>query len=631
MISAAEPNETVARKAQLREASRLLAKGDTEAVLVVLAPLTGDDSPDLAARFLLSMTAWKMGRLDWSLDVMRECHALWPMDGTVAEALASLYAQSGNLGESFFMGKLGTALGGVGELADLIPAGFPGFDRAFYRIKARPLREAALASLAKGEVRQAIDKARQHVALEPGDGDGRALCAEALLRNGEAGAAVEVLDATKDIAENSASPAAFMSLYARALTAVGEVVEGRRWHAQATKNAPEDAAVAAARVADGLWLEQDPSRLTEAGAAWARRFCPPAAQRRWQRPHGKLVIGYLVPAFTDPQDAAALAAVARAHDRAHVVVIGYGRGAQVWPENAPLRGVFDSWQDIATLDPGTLARFFVRGGLHVVVDASGFATPLGLLALAALPTAIRVAWLGNACGIGSPIYDAQIVAESAGAASIHATPWHVPGGYPLLPSRKKLPRVAHAGIHFGADVKLAQLDSETIAVWSAALQAQPEGKLLLRSNDMVSTGNVDRLVNRFGRELASRIDIVTLGDAAEFYAGIDVALAPRRGASPRMAAEALACGVPTVALAGTQGGEPYAVFLKDLGLGSLLIGADTGDYARLAALATAPEARAQIAAAMNRAAPGEESARRFARAIEEHAKQALESAVELAS
>ncbi len=52
------------------------------------------------------------------------------MDGTVAEALASLYAQCGEPVESIYAAKLATALGGHGALAALVPAGF----------RARPLR-----------------------------------------------------------------------------------------------------------------------------------------------------------------------------------------------------------------------------------------------------------------------------------------------------------------------------------------------------------------------------------------------------------------------------------------------------------------------------------------------------------
>jgi len=618
----------VSLEAQVREASRLLQQGDTEAALATLSPLTSDEVAYLPARFLLAMTAWKMGRLDWSNGLVRQCHELWPMDGTVAEVLASLYALAGNLGEALFMGKMGAALGGPGDLSHLVPPGFPIFDSVFYSIKERPLLAQARSNLRNGRIQEAVDKAKQHVALDPQDGDGQAFFATALLRAGSASVAVDTL---RPIAAHVELPASCASLYARALAAVGDAAEARRWHEKAAALAPDDADITAARVADSTWLDENPAQFP-AAEEWVRRFCPATERRQWQRGEGKLIIGYFVPAFADPQDAAAVAAVARAHDRARVTVVGYCQGAQVWPENAGLRGAFDAWHDIGTLDPVTLARFFARGGCHVIVDAAGFAAPRGLMALARLETAIRVAWLGNSAGIGTPVYDAQIAAKSA--APMRAAPWHVTGGYPILPAQKRMPRGAHGGIQFGADIRLAQLDGETVRLWTAVLQAQPEAKLLLRANDMGRGGNIERLIARFGRELAARIDIVEVDRMEAFYAGVDVALTPCRGVSPRMAAEALTCGVPPVALEGANIAQPYAAFLRDLGLGSMLVAADDGDYASIASgLATSPGPREQVAAAMTAAAAsaGEDCARRFARTLEDHTAKALELAEGMSS
>ena len=55
--------------------------------------------------------------------------------------------------------------------------------------------------------------------------------------------------------------------------------------------------------------------------------CADAAARKYIAGK-KLVIGYLVSAFVDPEDAVAVAAVARAHDRAQVTVLGFGLGSQ---------------------------------------------------------------------------------------------------------------------------------------------------------------------------------------------------------------------------------------------------------------------------------------------------------------
>jgi tetratricopeptide (TPR) repeat protein len=516
------------------------------------------------------------------------------MDGTVAEALASLQAQIGDLTESLFMGKLGTALGGVGPLAELVPPDFPSFDWAFLTIKEKPLLAQARLCLASGKLPSALEKARQHVALYPDDWAAREFYAANLLRAGTASAAVDTL---AGIERGGDMPASRPSLYARCLAAIGEPGEALDWHETALSLAPEDAAVAAAQIGDAPWLDRD---AQIAAAGWIARFCQPAKARQWQPPQDKLVIAYVVPGFADSLDREAVAAVAQAHDRARVKVLAYGTGAQSWPENATLSGAFDAWHDIATLDSPTLARYLARGGAHLIVDAAGFAAPTALAALARVGSALRVSWLGNPAGVGAPLYDAAM-AEIAGL-------------YPILSPVRQVARMANR--NFGADVGMAQLDEATVKLWSAVLEAQPDAKLLLRARDMGPGRNIDRLIDRFGRALAARIDIVD-DRTEEFYAAVSVAVLPRRGVSARAAAEAIACRVPALALADAA---PYAAFLRGQGLASLVLRGAKRFVAQAGDLMDAAEKRAQLLAARPAQTDG---AYRFALALEERARQIL--------
>jgi glycosyltransferase involved in cell wall biosynthesis len=135
------------------------------------------------------------------------------------------------------------------------------------------------------------------------------------------------------------------------------------------------------------------------------------------------------------------------------------------------------------------------------------------------------------------------------------------------------------------------------------LTGAPEASLILRCNDMAPGANVERLIARFGRALAARIDIVEAATPEDFYTDVDVALLPRKGSSPRAAAEAIACGVPAVALGGAAPGEPYGDLLRVCGLGGCLVAADERDYVSIAlGLATSGVARERVAAAVARAA-----------------------------
>ena len=565
-----------------------LNNGDTDQALALLRPLIAVDAPSIEARFALAMTAWRLEGFDWALSLLRECHEDAPDNGGVAEALASLYAQLGHLDESLFIGKLATALGDDPALAALVPSKYPSFDRAFLSIVERPLLGKARTARAQGKLTRAIDLSRQHVAIEPDDVEGRAFHAECLMQAGAAAAAVETLCLLED---NSPSPAV-ASLYARALTAVGERSAATRWHREATMAAGDDPAITAARIADAPFLDDAAAEIEKLSRDWAVRFSLPPKPARKHAAGGKLIIGYLVSAFVDPEDAAAVAAVAQTHDRKHVTVLGFGCGAQTAEQNQSLIGVFTKWRDIGALDPATLARTLSGDGVDVLVDAGGFASATQLQALRRFDTALRVSWLGNPAGIRAPLYDVRLAA----------------GDYPVLDG-STLAR-SDGAVVFGADLSLAQLDARTVALWSAILAAVPEAMLVLRARDMDAArnggANVARLIAYFGEHLAARIDVRQAARSSEFYRGVTIALLPLRGASPRAAAEALASGIPAVAMAG----EPYGAFLSGRGFDQRFVAGDSAQYCAIAAaLARTPATRALPII--------EKGAARLARAIED--------------
>ena len=612
---------------ELKEAKRLLGAADPEGALPILQRLIEQDIEPVPARFLLAMVAWRVGRLDWAVGLMQDCHARRPMDGAVAEALASLYAQAGNLHESLFMGKLATALKGKSALSEFVPPGFPSFGQAFLEINEAPKLAEGEAQLAGGDLAAAVESARQHAALNPKSSAARAFYAMTLLRAGASAAAVEALRPAEN---NRDFEPACASLYARALTRVGDFDAARQWHEYATGTAPDDAAYAAARIADALWLEARATERVAASEAWARRHCSPLRRSPVSKSE-RLTVGYLVAGLADPLDAAAVSAVARAHDRQHVKAVGYGIGAQSWHENLAFQGTFDIWQDISSLDASALALYFERDGLDVIVDASGFNYPLGLFALAQAKAVLRVAWLNDPASAVAACHDAQIQPADAKSGPVGA--WPIGGGYPVPGVRQVTPIRSEGALQFGADASMAQLDQRTVALWSSLLSGLPAAKLLLRARDMAHGANIDRLVVRFGRDLAARIDVVNVEQMEEFYAKVDLALAPMKGVSPRAAAEALACGVPILALAEPGSGNVYADLLRGAGLGRLLVAADEAAFTDLAMrLAGAEELRRRVASEISRRlSSGICGAGQFAHALEAQAEAALGSVKALAS
>ncbi|HUN49419.1 MAG TPA: hypothetical protein VMU85_22995, partial [Stellaceae bacterium] len=527
-------------------------------------------------------------------------------------------AQSGDLVESLYFGKIATALGPKPGFVELVPSFFPSFGAAFLSIQERPLFARAKMMAKSGKLLAAIEFADQHVSMNADDEEARRFLADHLQIAGSAAMAHEVLRPATG--RGDATPA-LLSRYASACAAVGEAAEARDRHQAACARAPEDAVIAAAAVADSIWLDSGPEAGAARAAEWAKRFCLSRKPVALHRGAGKLAIGYLVSSLADPLDAAAVAAVARAHDRSRFAVVGYGRGAQSWTENGMLSGAFDKWCDVSELDPATFARVLRGDGIGVVIDCAGFAAPAHLMALARVNTAIRIAWLGTPPGLGAPFYDA-VLGRGGGA-----TPgWGAEKNYPLVRDWiKTMARNPADAVRFGSDVTLRQLDETTVRLWSTILAGAPGATLALRARDMGRGGNVDRLVARFGRDAAARMDIIDAASPEEFYCDLDVALAPVRGLSPRMTAEAIACGIPAVALAGGSLYEPYGAFLRGLGLGDRLVGADEQDYVSIAlGLAGSVEARAQLTAAVAAVAGvGEASARGVAEIIESNAARML--------
>src|SRR5579872_4859199 len=203
---------------RLRDIVGHLDREEATQALELLSPLVSVAKPSLASRFVLAMTAWQLQRFDWALTLLKGAHDDAPDNGGVAEALASLQAQLGQLEESLYTGKLATALGNDAALAALVPTKFPTFDRAFLSIVEKPLLGKAREARNQGKLARAIEMARQHVAIEPQHIEGRAFHAECLLRAGSAAAAVETLR----VLDDGRPLPSHASLYARALTAVGE-------------------------------------------------------------------------------------------------------------------------------------------------------------------------------------------------------------------------------------------------------------------------------------------------------------------------------------------------------------------------------------------------------------------------
>ena len=321
------------------EAAGHLAAGDAQAALDALRGAADANAGSLRLRFLAGLIAWRLGDVQQALTVLRACHDEAPMNGSIAEVLASLYAQAGNLAESLYLGKLSTALGPVAEFAELVPPSFPSFGAAFLAIRERPLFARAKMLVNGGQLLDGLDLARQHVSLNPSDTEARVFLGEGLLRAGGAAAATGVL---APVATGAMASPAVLSLYARALASVGEGTHAGAFHQQACSAASDDADIAAARLADATWIEDASAQLHSWIADWVERFSPPRKRARAEASK-KLVIGYALSTLADIRgrpviDRGRVYAVSHA---GRMVAIDLRTGDRVWEQE--IGGTHGPW------------------------------------------------------------------------------------------------------------------------------------------------------------------------------------------------------------------------------------------------------------------------------------------------
>jgi Predicted O-linked N-acetylglucosamine transferase, SPINDLY family len=286
-----------------------------------------------------------------------------------------------------------------------------------------------------------------------------------------------------------------------------------------------------------------------------------------------LTIGFLCNAPAGQDQRAMIAAIARGFDRASVRVIGFGPGELGEAVNLPYRGSFAAWRNTNKVDELTLSAMIRGEGIDVLVDCDGLAARerLSLLARNAAPR--QYSWLNVPLGVPVPGAQGHLGAEAGPSC-----------GMLLLPCADGKPTPLPAGlaegrVTFGADVALAELNPELVRVWSAILHAVPESVLVLADRGFSEPDATNRLVEMFGNfGVAHRIDVAAGGRAEDFFADVDIALAPFPVVRPAPYGLCLSSGVPVVALSGrdTTG---FARSLTVLGeAAGRLVAADTGQY-----------------------------------------------------
>jgi len=583
VVSSGEGRVNARVKDYFDEVRRLVDCGRDKDALAQAEELLGDAELSVVATTVLAALYYRAGALGYATKFLLEVANQPDSPPDVAEALGVLYCLVGNLPEGLYYAKLSTTMGAERDMLPLFGPTFPTFADAMANIRAKPLLATGKTLLVAGDITQALFMIEQHLCVFANDVEALDTYAQILIRQGKILDAIGML---RSIATLAGPSATLLNRLGQCLIQQGQTAEGLACHQEAIARAPNSVAVTGAAMADLVTLEPAAALATGLPQAWIAALTAQAPKTVRPAPKftnpSPLRIGYVCSGLSDSATETMVAAIARAHDRGRVSVVGFGAGDLDNPANDWVRGAFEQWRNVAALDVATLGALARGEGIHVLVDADGILTPAkcGLFQRNCAP--LQVSWLHAPAMIRLPGNFLACV-PGAGAAE--------PGSLGLASGRYLLadgvaaaaipsPATQSGEITFGAEVTRAELNPRLVMTWGRILQAVPKSMLLLRDTGLFGNQDaIDYVVNLFGNAgVAHRIDVVKGGSRADFAAGIDVALLPFPAANVLGYGEMLAAGLPVVADAGAAGGADVAAALSQAGLGAELVAEGVEQY-----------------------------------------------------
>jgi len=426
-----------------------------------------------------------------------------------------------------------------------------------------------------------------------------ARAAHALGDAAELPAAIEVL--TRAIAQDPASAQLRWAAGAH-LSSLGEHVGALRVMREALDRDPGDARGHSALL---LELQYDTALATRDAVAaehrrWATthtaplpRMRPP--ERTATRPRGRrLSIGYVSPRFCNGPLASLFLPVLEAHDRQRFHVTLYSTHPHADDVATRMRAACDAWRDLPA-DDDAAAATIAADGLDLLVDLAGHAPGHRLRVLARKPAPVIATWLdyGDTTGVDAVDYlltDAVHTPAADIAFFSERVVWLPRCRFvyaPIVPREPATPARTGDAVKFGSLNRHAKITPAALATWTRVLEAVPGSRLELRASAYRGPGTVAWIRERWARAgvPVDRVDFLPyapLAEALNAYRTIDVALDTFPYNGGVTTCDALAAGVPVVALAGERMIARQSAALLHAAMHPEWIAATPADYVRIA-------------------------------------------------
>jgi predicted O-linked N-acetylglucosamine transferase (SPINDLY family) len=352
---------------------------------------------------------------------------------------------------------------------------------------------------------------------------------------------------------------------------------------------------------------QDNRTLFDTLRTFAERHLPtfatPFASSRDDDPRRALRIGWLSPRFNAGPVASFLPGLLAAFDRMrhrHLLI-----ALQPTRDEATIRlqALADEWFDFSGLDDLALLHRLRALELDVVIDLAGHSTANRIAVVAQRVAPLQVSWLDWFDTTAVPAMDAWI--SDAWLTPTDSTQRYtervvrLPSGRFCYTPPDDAPSAVHAGgdaIVFASFNRLAKLNADVVAAWSAILQRTPGSRLHLGARLLDEPATRARTLERFAARGIDADRLVLNGQRpyAELlaaYRSVDIALDPFPFSGCTTTCDALFMGCAVVALPGeTFVGRQSASLLWRLGKDEW-VARDQDDYIERA-VAVAAEVRA---------------------------------------
>ncbi len=278
----------------------------------------------------------------------------------------------------------------------------------------------------------------------------------------------------------------------------------------------------------------------------------------------RLKVGYVSGDFRGHVVARFLEPVLAHHDAARVEVFAYHTGSDEDATTLRLKDRVHHWRNVSGVSDDEAAGLIAGDRIDILVDLSGHTAHHRLAVFARRPAPIQATWLGYPGTTGLSAMDYRICdryTDPPGASERWSSerPARMPASQWCLPLAGELPPVnalpmdRNGYVTFGSFNNVAKLNDGVVDVWAALLRELPAAKLIFfRVPARAAEDRLARLLGErgIGRDRFELRGYCELALYPRGYHDVDIALDPFPYNGYTTSFDALAMGVPFVALVG---------------------------------------------------------------------------------